>query len=543
MSARDVEMSPLLLKEGQMAMSNAFDDETLVATAPMSKLRGSGRASVTEGFAATVRDGNIRCGSVKTAQVLQQRRPDHGSSWRCPTGVMRRASLYRPPVLPVVASNVISERTVCLEKYLDDTRDWRRLNSADVAAVFTDLSTQLLPPKTPRLYTTPFRRDPEAVPQYEGLLSAVAIGTLQACSEGSFWAPWHNAPEATEVKVIRTPMSRLFTKAPDVDTTSAVDASEESSPMPRPGSASASSAGQQLTVCRDVSPLATCIELAGEGCGHLRLALVRFIAAGDARAAVEPSLTLTDHRESQLLLQTSFLPALRQMERHIHRDPCQALQAGGIIYTTDVTVLRGPMQSGAPWLGNAPQIDVISAALQRSPRCDDQGQYARITEKATAMETLDLIFACASAHAVDVLVFPPPGVGGVAGCSHPAADAGDLLRKAVLAHATRVPRVFVCQEFPDQIPLSTWQTFAAALERGREPLEHPGLVPIAASPYVRPGWERKLKPHKYVYPQWLLSGDRDVLVGGASSAASFATPRQSKGGGRPLGGAGRAIVC
>merc|ERR1711957_755076 len=84
------------------------------------------------------------------------------------------------------------------------------------------------------------------------------------------------------------------------------------------------------------------------------------------------------------------------------------------------------------------------------------------------------------------------GVGGAACCRHPAEDAGDMLRKAALQYAKIVPTVWVCQEYAGQLH-SAWAPFAASLARFREPIEHRELVPIAASPYIRPGWEAKRK--------------------------------------------------
>merc|ERR1712080_61737 len=81
------------------------------------------------------------------------------------------------------------------------------------------------------------------------------------------------------------------------------------------------------------------------------------------------------------------------------------------------------------------------------------------------------------------------------GCRHPAEDAGDLLRKAVIQHAQIMPTVWVCQEYPGQ-PHSAWAPFATALNNFRSPIEHRELVPMVASPYVRPGWDPKKQKKK-----------------------------------------------
>lgn len=345
-----------------------------------------------------------------------------------------------------------------------------------------------------------------ALLQLEGLVSAVTVGTLQACHEKSYWAPsFADARGNATVEDVRSPMSRLVTTTPDI---SSLEQRNDIAP--------------ELKICSDMSPLAACQELAMAG-GRRRVALVRFSPAGDRRSLMP---CLTDHREAQLFMQTTYLQALQDMPRHLHADPVQALEDGALIYTTDVAILRGRLQDGASWLEDAPVVDVLWVALQRNPRGDDQGQYARIDEKALVASTLDRIFACAAVNDADAIVFPPLGVGGAAGCRHPAEDAGDLLRKAVLEHAKIMPKVWVCQEYPGQLH-STWAPFAAALASFREPIVHRELVPMVASPYVRPGWQPKKK----------------------------GTPRlNSRFGGRPplsargeadavLGSAGRAIVC
>jgi len=390
--------------------------------------------------------------------------------------VVRKAPLYRRPALPVVVGDVINGSTISVQRYLEDSRDWRRLSPTDIAGFFSDLRVALEPSRTPRLYPTPFRRDREAVQQQEGLFAAIAVGTLQALSERSYWAPAADDAHAVECRDMRVPMSRLFASTPSIP----------SSPSPAPSELGPVAPSQpDLTVSADLPVLEACQKLAAGQLGGTppHVALVRFVAAGDARWLTP---ALGDCREAQLCLRTSFLQALQEMPRHIHAQPTAALQAGGVVHTSDVTVLRGPLESGAEWIANAPRLDIISAALPRSPRCDDQGQYAYIGDKAAVLETLERVFAVAIASGVDVLVIPPPGVGGVGGCAHPAADSGDLLRKVIWEHAEHLPKVWVCQEYLGQLRPAAWSTFAAALKRGREPLEYPGLVSIAASPYVRP---------------------------------------------------------
>lgn len=433
------------------------------------------------------------------------------TSWRCPDGIHRRASLYRMPALPVYACVSPGGPAVSVQRYRDDTRDWRKISQKAVAEHFASLEaamTENVLQKIPAGIRTKSEhgKHSDALRQLEGLLSAVGIGNLQACHEKAYWAPGFLDPQGSvSVTNVRSPISRLITATPDI---SSLDPKGDGVP--------------QLKICADVCPLAACHELALAR-GRRRVALVRFSAIEDRRSLLP---CLTDYRDTQLFVQTTYLQALQDMPKHIHADPIQSLDAGDIIYTTDVSMLRGPLCDGAPWLKDVPVFDVLWAALQRTPRCDDQGQYARIGEKAAMAKTIDRIFACAAAAEVDVLVFPPPGVGGAASCRHPAEDAGDLLRKAILEHAKFVPKVYVCQEYPGQLH-NVWSPFATALENFREPIEHRELVPLVASPYIRPGWQpRKQKESNFVH---LRSGLR--------------RPLSARSGPSSLGNVGNAIVC
>lgn len=394
----------------------------------------------------------------KSAGTLGRRAVGHGNG------------LYRPPALPVCVGEEPGGATVSLGKFQDDTRDWRKLQTREIAEYFENLEASLQPSRNPRVYATSTRRHPEETAQFKGLMAAVAVGTLQACSEGSYWSPCFQEG-AVQCRDVRRPVSRVV-------------AATSSLPQVDPRGA------PQISVDSEICPLETCRALACEA-QHPRVALVRFVPLGDVQHASTSSLG--DFRGAQLQMRTTYLQGLREMSRHAHVDPTQAMESGAVLHTADVTILRGPVEMGATWLEDAPRIDVLTVAIQRHPRIDDQGQYARISEKAQLAETIDRLFACAVMCGVEALVFPPLGVGNAASCHHPAADAGDLLRKACLAHGDHIPRVFICKEHKDQLP-GDWAIFAAAAASGREPPEHRELVPLAASPFVRPGWVPKSTP-------------------------------------------------
>jgi len=437
MDGKEWSDSATLLKEGHMAIAKEMDWESTLPGARLTLLNGS--------LARTP-----RCRGAVQRRQQQPRGP----------------RLYREPALPVYLRDEPGGSMISLRRYQEDTRDWRKLHPREILRYFTDLDASLQTPRNPKLYITSTRRPEEENKNFEGMMAAVAIGNLQACGEGTYWAPCFEEG-STECRNIRAPMSRAFSSPPDI---SKLEARHEGPPS--------------ISVSAESTPLAVCQDLASET-PHPHVALVRVVPLGDARAVSVGALG--DFREAQLHLRTTYLQALHDMPRHLHADPAQSLEAGALIYTTDVQVLRGPMEAGAPWLEQRPRMDIIAVGIQRHPRCDDQGQYARIAEKAHMAKIVDSIFACAAAHDVDVLVFPPLGVGGAGGCHHPAEDVGDLLRKAAFAHSHLVPRVRVCKDYRDQVH-GDWAAFAAAASEGRAATEHRALVPLTASLYLRPGW-------------------------------------------------------
>jgi len=432
--------------------------------------------------------------------------------------------LYRSPGLPVTAGAEPAGSVVSVQHWRADTRDWRRLSVGDVQRTFAELEAAVQIPRN-RVYPQNLRRSPEDVRHFEGLMAAVAVGTLQASSESCYWVESADGRPPVECRDVRAPMSRAILEAPDL--------AKLESRCEGLGT---------MTVCSDRSPLEICRELATERT-FPRIGLVRFVPVGDVRST---DLCVGDFREGNLLLRTTYLEALQEMPRHLHAEPTRLLESGAVIYTSDVSILRGPVEEGAAWLASPAQIEVLSVALLRQPRCDDQAQYARTAEKAHTSEAIDRVLACAAMLGIDALVIQPPGVGGAAGCHHPAADAGDLLRKAILAHGRHLPRVWVCQEHATQLrPTGCWDAFVSALENGRAPTAYKGLVPLAASPYVRPGWppfSKKIHrmPLGATFPGLRCAAPASGALppGAAPPLSAASTPRRSA-----LESAGRAVAC
>ncbi|CAE7571209.1 unnamed protein product [Symbiodinium natans] len=159
------------------------------------------------------------------------------------------------------------------------------------------------PPRTPRLYSTHLRRPSSSLLQRrrEGLLQAVAVGTLQACQDGSYWSPSYQAPAKRQIE-LRAPLSTAWTRA---------HAAQEQ-PLPARQS-------PELIVSHDEDLFQLCSRFPGKRCG-----LVHF--------ATGPPC-FRDVRESQLFFRTTYLYAAEEMPRQMHREVEDVLGQGAIIYT------------------------------------------------------------------------------------------------------------------------------------------------------------------------------------------------------------------
>lgn len=338
-----------------------------------------------------------------------------------------------------------------VSKWRGEIRDWRKLNCEATAEEWQELQESAPAPKTPRLYSTHLRLDPEAIQRrqmrLEQLLNAVAVGNLQACEEGTYWTPSFTARTRSS-QPVRCPLSSAF--------------------APR---RAAKAAPARLEVVHDQDMLQICRMCALRG---QRTALVHLVPNGEERA-----LPLRELRDCQLYLRTTYLHALSEMPRQMHQDPKEVLKDGCIIHTAHVTILRGDLKDGAQWTEPA-EIEVLTAAVQRTPLGDGHEQYARIREKAQVSKTIDDIFSSAAQWGIEVLVFPPLGVNGApAGCYHPPADAGQLLRHAAAAGGD--VQVYVAKQ---QLgPLIGWASFADAVTNGRAALKREAPVPLHLSPY------------------------------------------------------------
>ncbi|CAE7637166.1 unnamed protein product [Symbiodinium microadriaticum] len=323
------------------------------------------------------------------------------------------------------------------------------------------------------------RQSHSVVRQREGLIQAVAVGTLQASQDGAYWSPSYEAPSRRQIDV-RAPLSVAWSRT-----------SGAAQPEPRPS--------PELIVSQDQDIFQLCGTFPGKRCG-----LVCF-------ATGPPSFR--DLRESQLFFRTTYLYAAEEMPRQIHREVQDVLGQGSIIYTAPVTVLRGELQAGAPWLQEPVEIEVLTAGIQRTPQGDVHEQYARLTEKADVAKMLDDLFVCAAEKGIEVLIFPP-FVGGSCGCFHPPADAGKVLRKAALTSPMQA--VVVAPMLVGVLP--GWASFSDAVLRGRPPIPRLPPIPLHLSPYFS-CYLGKKKPDFTVFTLG-KAGEANALAAAAKRSAS-----------------------
>lgn len=382
----------------------------------------------------------------------------------------QKSSLHLEPKLPV------------LNPPQNDSRDWRKLRPDETQQQLLELLDQSTKLKSePQLPHTMSERSQNSL-QCRALLGAVSAGNLQAMKQGSYWAPCFHDPGAVEVKHVRTPMSQVLMRT-------------RNELIP----AAHSQGNPQIRILSDCDILEACDKFRARH-GPARIALVRFSALGSRYS----SPNLTDVKEAEFFVRTTYLHALETVPRHIHVDLDAVLEAGGVVHTTDVSVLRGPLKHGAPWLVEAPNLDVFWVGLQRNPCHDESGQgYAAIADKARVKDTLEHLVRCATMHGVEGLVIPAPGSGSSQQCFHPAEDVGTILRNALNDLGQPNMQVYVCQEAGSQASSRWWSSFASAFARspartvkGNQNDDRVGIDPRSSQkdkPFKRPpGWLRSL---------------------------------------------------
>eukprot|EP00440_Ansanella_granifera_P065738 gb/GFBE01071294.1/.p1 GENE.gb/GFBE01071294.1/~~gb/GFBE01071294.1/.p1 ORF type:complete len:460 (+),score=67.72 gb/GFBE01071294.1/:1-1380(+) len=352
----------------------------------------------------------------------------------------------RDPVLPVLAGSYPSGGVVALLRYREDGRDWRKLTPSDIRC---QLLSCALPPlrrsaNQPAGGSSAAAAAAPARERRQGLMAAVATGVLQAIEEGSYWSPGFGCRDAVKCVGVLRPMSRLVPCA-------------ESRPK-----ASIKAELPPRLVCSSTPLVDLCVELAGQE-GQSRVALAQFSAVGDLPGS-RIDLAHLEIQEAQLLLRSTYLKAVLEVDKHIHGDVAAVLEGGSAIYTSDVSILRGNIEDGAPWLSDVQRIDVIWVALPRTARFDEGGQdYASEDDRKSMVDRFCRLIAAAAKEGVKTLVIPEPGSGGSAGSWHPSSRIGAILREAVLTCGKGLEQVVVC---PSGQVNARWHDFSSAFEHG-----------------------------------------------------------------------------
>eukprot|EP00435_Cladocopium_sp_Y103_P039787 s2235_g10.t1 len=251
---------------------------------------------------------------------------------------------HRHPDLPVLASDSFAAGNVCVRKYLEEGRDWRKLTPQEVIRHFMACNLPAVSLRRPKRELSGPLIAAAAPPasRRQGLLAAVATGILQAVDQGFYWS------SDQKCEGVRIPMSRLV-RLPAVKTSREVHH------------------GGAVCTVSDSLAVDVCLAHAAEE-DQRKVALVRITSNW--------AFTVKHLEMDPLWLRSSYLKALFEMERQIH-SPLSTLEEDVAVYTSDVSFLRGPLEEGAPWLPKAHRMDVIWLNLQRNPDISEKDHYLK----------------------------------------------------------------------------------------------------------------------------------------------------------------------
>jgi len=227
-------------------------------------------------------------------------------------------------------------------------------------------------------------------------------------------------------------------------------------------------------------PLDAAARLASDAGGSHSVAIVRCTAMRDPR---NDQAHHTHLKDDQLFLRTSYGRAFENMARDIAAPVGEALDEGGVIVTSGVGVLRGPIEEGALWLPEPPKVDIFWMAIEPRVQFGEEEDYARAEDKTATLCALDRAFAWAVAHGCDALVLPPIGCE-LQGCRHPRLDVAEAIFTTAQRYGHLLPTVCVASDAPCHFQGGWWEPFAAACQGGRPPSETPAAVTkIPLPPY------------------------------------------------------------
>jgi len=339
-------------------------------------------------------------------------------------------------------------------------RDWRKLEPREVVARFRASA-----------------QDPQ---QRQLLALAIFVGTAQACEKGSFWAPYDGSPGAVEVscKHLSRPISRLYMPGggPPLPSLGTQRQRGRAGATPRGGGGNDVEGCCGISVLEKCHPLDACAR-AQEGAERRHVAVVRFTSLLDPR---NESMEYRHCREDQIFLRTTYHQSFEKMMSDLNAPVGDSIDRGGLIYTPDVAILRGPVEDGAAWFSDPPRADVIWVGLPPRPKHAEQQQYAEEVDRAAMAAIVRQIFALAAARDVDTLVLPPLGLD-THGCRHPSLDVAEIIHKAALQYSPYIPHVIVASDHPPHFENGWWEAFAGAVQSGRPAIytvERKPLLPV-----------------------------------------------------------------
>lgn len=332
-----------------------------------------------------------------------------------------------------------------------DIEDWRTLDSAVIASKVESLEE----PQKRSLWAT-----------------AVYVGTAQATLCGFYYAPSPKDSEAIRVDVrhLSRPVSCFYAadRKPLMETWDKV--------LPHCSAPALGVVGMQGKSLLDAA-----IELCDTPFGR-QVCVVRFSGRLDSR---NDEQHYRHFHEDQLFLRTTYSEAVEHMasDANIKSSLGAALDQGGLIYTSGVGLLRGPLKEGTPWLREPVKIDVAWVALPKSPKLAFGEQYADEGDLLTLEHTLNQIMLWAAAHGADAVVMPPLGCE-FQGCRHPRLAVADTIHKVARRFEKLIPTIALASDNPVHGEASWWEPYEAAVKEGRQPVKMPVEVP----PLDMPSW-------------------------------------------------------
>jgi len=329
-----------------------------------------------------------------------------------------------------------------LKAFDADLDDWRTLDPAEIAWRFHNVT------------------DPEG----RSLLgTAVFTGTAQASMKGSYWAPSFQCPGMEEVDChhLVRPISCLHTQEK----------------VPPHGAMQPTSQGFSLTCAGRCSALDACARLT-HSASTRQVAVVRFTGIRDARNL---SVRYGHPREDQLFLRTTYFKGFENIEMDINARRGDAIDQGGLIYTSGVGLLRGSLDEGALWFREPPKIDVLWVGLPARPYLAEQEQYAEERDRLEVSNTINRVFTWAATHGCDSLVLQPACLG-YHQLQHPGMDFADIIHNVAHQYARYIPEVCVASDYPAHFESGWWEDFSAAVLNGRPHVEARLRVPPVGIP-------------------------------------------------------------